>query len=431
MILRRLCVLVCLLATASVGSASVFITPATYPSGELPVAATVQDFNHDGFADIATANQNDRNVSVFLNNGDGTFAPATNIVFGTGSAVDIASADLDSDGNFDLVLADGYHSVNVALGHGDGTFDPASTITVNVDDDDETRGLAIADLNSDGILDLAVAIYNGLYDDQGQLAILIGQGDGSFEPPVFYPLNDNATRLVATDLNNDGVLDLAVAIHLFNPNYKGVAVLLGNGDGTFQPPVLSVDKGYSSDVAAADFDGDGNVDLALAQDVEDKILVVLGNGDGTFQPATTYPGSSRVKAVDLSGDGIPDLVTDGGPAVLLGKGDGHFGAPTIYSVGGWFAEVGYFDSDRAPDVVMGSFDEIAVAFGRAHGAFRAPFKSTLSEVMASTRPILMAMGRPTSLFPPLADSADSPSCAESATALLPRRFCFRLWKLSF
>jgi len=371
MIPARLSVLLFVLATVSTASAGVFITPTTYPCGELPVAAAIQDFNHDGFSDIATVNGNARNVSVFLNNGDGTFAPANTFSTG-GGKFDIASADLDGDGNFDLVVSDQYKSVNIVLGHGDGTFGPASTITANTDAEAETRGIAVADLNADGIPDLAVAIYSGLDDDQGQVAILIGQGDGSFEPPVFYPLNDNATRLVATDLNNDGVLDLAVAVHFFNPTNKGLAVLLGNGDGTFQPPVLSIDKGYSSDVAAADFNGDGNIDLALAQDVEDNILVVLGNGDGTFEPATSYPGFSRVKAVDVSGDGIVDLISDGGPTVLLGDGTGGFGPPTFYSAGGGFAEVGYFNSDRTPDIVTGNFSDIAVVFGRAHGAFKAP-----------------------------------------------------------
>ena len=230
-------------------------------------------------------------------------------------------------------------------------------------------------MNSDGNLDLVIAIYNGLYDDRGRVVILTGQGDGSFAAPVSYSLSVNATRSVATDLNNDGVLDLAVAVRYFN-NGIGLAVLLGNGDGTFQPAVLSINNGYSSDVAAGDFNGDGNIDLALAQDVEGKILVVLGNGDGTFQPATTYPGFSRVKAADMSGDGILDLVSNGGPTILLGDGKGGFGPPTIYSVGGEFAEIGYFNPDRTPDIVTGTFSAIAVAFGRAHGALRAPTNYT-------------------------------------------------------
>jgi hypothetical protein len=100
-------------------------------------------------------------------------------------AAAVNSADLDGDGNFDLVVSDKFTSLHIVFGQGDGTFGPASNIQVNRRGNFETRGIAIADLNSDGVPDLGVAIYNGLYDDEGKIAILIGQGDGSFEPPIF------------------------------------------------------------------------------------------------------------------------------------------------------------------------------------------------------------------------------------------------------
>jgi len=229
---KRAFVLGCLLTIAPAAFGNIFLTAQNDPSGGLPVAAVAQDLNNDRVSDIATANQNGRNVSVFLGNRDGTFAPANNFQFGPG-AVDIVSGDLDGDGKADLVVADGSTSVNVALGRGDGTFGTASTIKLSDDLEDQAPGIAIADLNADGVLDLAISIYNQIYDDAGRVAVLIGQGDGSSAQPVSYPATENATRLTATDLNNDGVLDPAVAIHFFNTG-KGLAVLLGNGDGTFQ-----------------------------------------------------------------------------------------------------------------------------------------------------------------------------------------------------
>ena len=123
----------------------------------------------------------------------------------------------------------------------------------------------------------------------GQVAILLGHGDGTFTAPVLYPVgNQNAARLIATDLNHDGKLDLAVALKHGTRGKDGLGVLLGNGDGTFQPVVTSVSGVNGTDVAAADFNGDGNVDLAVAVPAEGTIEVVLGNGDGTFQPVTAY-----------------------------------------------------------------------------------------------------------------------------------------------
>src|SRR5205823_4462400 len=284
-------------------------------------------------------------------------------------AMEIASGDLNNDGNADLVVTDGERSAYVALGNGDGTFGAFSRIQLGND----PLGIVIGDFNRDGILDLAVAIFGPETSSNGKVAILIGVGDGSFEPPVLYDLTHNGVRLVTTDLNHDGKLDLAVAVQ----HGKSLAILLGNGDGTFQPAVTSV-PGSSSDIAAADFDGDGNVDLALVAFLDSQVRVVLGNGDGTFQPATTYSSGEvefTVATADLSRDGVPDLVVGGGDhvSILLGNGDGTFGASVHYGVGRNFARIGYFNRDRDPDVVaQGSSSAIGVAFGRGDGTLRAP-----------------------------------------------------------
>jgi hypothetical protein len=328
----------------------------------------VQDFNNDGVSDIASISGS--KVSVLLNNGDGTFGTANTFAVGAG-AVEIASADLNGDGNADLVVTDDIQAAYIVLGNGDGTFGSSSTISLH----DSPLGIAIADLNGDGILDLAIAIAADLH---GEAAILIGLGDGRFAPPVYYGLTYNGIRLVATDLNHDGKLDLAVALN--NPSARyALAVLLGNGDGTFQPAVISV-PGSSADIAAADFDGDGNVDLAFVAGLGTQVSVVLGNGDGTFQPPTKYSLPSgevefTVATADLSRDGVPDLVVGCGDhvSILLGNGDGTFGAPVLYGVGTDFARIGYFNRDRDPDVVArGGFSAIGVAFGRRDGTLRAP-----------------------------------------------------------
>jgi hypothetical protein len=232
-------------------------------------------------------------------------------------------------------------------------------------------GIAIADLNGDGILDLAIALFGPARPPfGGQVAVLLGVGDGSFAAPVLYDLTPyQGVRLVAIDLNHDGKLDLAVAVQHFG----GFAVLLGNGDGTFQPAVTTV-LGDSNDIAAADFNGDGNIDLVLTNNA--TVQVVFVNGDGTFQSAIGYDTNEAAQTVaiaDLNHDGVSDLVVGGNyTSVLLGNGDGTFGSAVLYGVGQNFARIGYFNQDRDADVVAGVNGAIAVAFGTGRGTLRAP-----------------------------------------------------------
>ena len=189
----------------------------------------------------------------------------------------------------------------------------------------------------------------------------------------FHDLTHNAARLVAADLNGDGKLDLAVALQHFSSPKNGLAVLLGNGDGTFQPAKYST-SGDQSDITAADFNGDGKTDLALSPLYSSVVRVLLGNGDGTFAPAVDYPAvtNGSVVATDLNGDGKPDLLVCGGhTSTLLGHGDGTFGPPTIYAIGERFAAPGFFNHDNIPDVVAGDFNGVNVAFGNRDGTFRA------------------------------------------------------------
>ena len=135
----------------------------------------------------------------------GTFGAANNFSVGAG-AIEIASADLNGDGNSDLVVTGGIRSAHVGLGNGDGTFGSFAKISLHND----PIGIAIADLNADGVLDLAIAIFGPENNSQGEVAILIGIGDGNFAPPVYYARTHNGVRLVAIDLNHNGKLDLGL-----------------------------------------------------------------------------------------------------------------------------------------------------------------------------------------------------------------------------
>jgi hypothetical protein len=164
--------------------------------------------------------------------------------------------------------------------------------------------LAAADFNGDGKADLATTIGNS-----ATVSILLGNGDGSFQPPLSVTVPEPAVSLVAEDLNKDGKTDLAIG----QRDSPLVSILLGKGDGTFQPPVNYPVSSIASSLAVGDFNGDGNADLAAS-----GLSILLGNGDGTFQSPInqTVPSSSSLVAGEFNRDGRTDLVTNG--SLLLG-----------------------------------------------------------------------------------------------------------------
>src|SRR5438552_273323 len=193
--------------------------------------------------------------------------------------------------------------------------------------------VAAGDLNGDGRLDLVVA--NSLANS---VSVLLGNGDGTFQPARNFDagLGSGPIWVLIVDVNGDGKPDILLA----NQSRNAVGVLLGNGDGTFQAPMNFDTAGnLPESIAVGDFNGDGKLDVAVAHFYSNNVTVLLGNGDGTFQPAyvaaTFAPDMFLipVAAGDVNGDGKLDLVTASVGnvmgAVLLGNGDGTFRpAPT-------------------------------------------------------------------------------------------------------
>ena len=211
--------------------------------------------------------------------------------------------------------------MSILLGNGDGTFQAAQNYAAGSD----PASVAVGDFNGDGILDLAVADAGDFFGNGTGVSILLGNGDGSFQAVQTYAAGLDSSSVAVADFNGDGILDLALA----NPFNSGgtVSVLLGNGDGSFQAAqVYAVDPNPVA-VVAADLNGDGVTDLVVAcaggaANPGSTVDVLLGNGDGTFQAAQSYaagPSPSFVAVADFNGDGIPDLaVADGGVALQPG-----------------------------------------------------------------------------------------------------------------
>jgi len=178
---------------------------------------------------------------------------------------------------------------------------------------------------------------------------MLGNGDGTFRPPLTYAAGNQADFVAVGDFNGDGKPDLAVA-HSCCEAGGNVSILLGNGDGTFQPQVTYSAGGYPTALAIGDSNGDGKLDLAVANGEDYSVSILLGNGDGTFQRQVTYPAGrypTSVAVRDFNGDG---------KLVLLGNGDGTFQYPmgfsTDYNPVG--VAVGDFNLDGKPDLAVGT-----------------------------------------------------------------------------
>ena len=326
--------------------------------GKLDLVVAVADFLPQGATGV---------VSVLLGNGDGTFRAATTYGSGGAFAISVAVADLNGDGKPDIVVANcaltaynycwnGSSGVGVLLGNGDGTFQPV----VTYDSGDAADSVAVGDLNGDGKPDLVIGSSLG-----AEARVLLGNGDGTFQPAVAYYAGSNGAAVALADVNGDGRVDLVVA----NYGSNTVSVLLGNGDGTFQQALSYGSGGYGTDaVAVADVNGDGKPDLVVANYGDGSVGVLLGRGDGTFQPAVTYSSGgslpTSIAVSDVNGDGKPDLlVANYGSnvvAALLGNGDGTFQPAVTYnSCGGctvWegpaSVAVADLNGDGQPDLVL-------------------------------------------------------------------------------
>ena len=355
--------------TASAQSAS--FTRTDYPTlGNNHIAA---DFNGDGILDLAGTGTNA--ASVMLGNGDGTFRPKVNFAVG-GQAQDLAAGDFNGDGRVDLVVSlnDTAFSLSLLTGNGDGTFNAP----VNFDNTgalEDSPAVVATDLDNDGRLDVVLAHAIGCFVSPcvaaRTITVMLGFGDGTFQLPFDIEVGTGMSRIAVGDFNRDGIKDLGIA-----GDNSRVYTLLGVGNGTFlqQPTItLTADTLFvdATDVDIADLNGDTIQDLVVAVATNgSRTAILLGNGDGTFQPARILT-EPRLRVpqyqviADFNRDGFQDLAlalangTEGLFEIRNGNGDGTFGAPILYavppalsSVGGGTLVTGDFNRDGRSDIAL-------------------------------------------------------------------------------
>jgi hypothetical protein len=262
------------------------------------------DFNGDGNLDLAVVQYLDATVSILFGNGDGTFQTPINYATPVGPTL-VAAGDFNGDKIPDLIVLDydTCHCLSVFLNNGDGTFGLVQNTAIPFP---YGQAIGLGDFNGDGKLDVVTAGEDG---SSSSLQVFLGNGDGTFTDGAVYNLGNYPPQSFAVaSLRGNGILDLVMP----GGAAGSVAVFLGNGDGTFQPET-DYPAATPKSAAVADFNGDGKPDIAVSNDNAGRVSgvsVLLGNGDGTFQQAKFYAAGDQGVALavaDFNGDKKPDV----------------------------------------------------------------------------------------------------------------------------
>ncbi len=376
-----------------------FDAPAVYGSGWHAFAIAAADLNKNGRLDLITADYTTDTVSIAYNRGRGLFESDRR--FPVGSRPETAAiADLNQDGNSDLaVLNVDNNTISLLAGNGDGTFDALTPILLP----GKPLAMAAGDVNNDGKSDIVVT-----FTRDARAAVYFGTGAGIFAAPRFFPIQtDNkqgmpeAQSIALGDINNNGKLDIVTG----NSNTDSVSVLINNGSGNFEAPIVSSVGNYPRNIHLVDTNDNGKLDLVFLSSrdpssatdaAEPRVVRWFGNGDGTFDKDThlrfATAAAPRMMAMgDVAGNGRMDAVTvhpgNNSVYVLTGQQNGRFAAATRVYMGYQPMAVTLADinrNGRADLVAILNSGSILVRFSRGELKFEAPNNFIVSKGMTKS-----------------------------------------------
>lgn len=346
-------------------------------------SVTIADLDGDGILDIATSNYGvsgnvPNTVGAFLGHGDGTFASRIDSPTSGIAPEAIAAADMTGDGIMDLAVTAGSPSakyIYVFRGIGDGTFVfHDDFLYSNPNGDAYSSRLVLADLNGDGLVDIAVDTDAWYY---GEIDIYFNLGGGIYGNPYSTTVPIIPASFKSADMNGDGKLDL---IATGSDRSDGFSILFNGGSGTFTNSFFRT-SASSLYGAPVDVDLDGDNDIVLSNQV--GLVSILNPGNGTFENDLSTHQDRNIKLSDLNGDGKLDLVrTNGGISVQLNQGNNTFAAMVSYSTAS-AVEIADVNGDAKPDLIMPNGALVEVRINNGNGTFAAASTYTTASGSAS------------------------------------------------
>ena len=329
------------------------------------------DLDGDGIIDLVVPAFFQTQLATLRGNGDGTFEFLETLGSVDGGEPGLLLSDFNGDGALDILAApDGGSVVALRLGNGDGSFQARADFGLGGLSGADILSIDVGDLNGDGFVDIVAMV-------ETEISVRLGNGDDTFQAAMTFPAGAGAfTPLVVADVNGDGFDDVATS------SFNGISVFLANSDGTLQAEQFEsfgCPSCTSGEIVAADFNADGNQDLATVDCCENPsaVWVLMGNGDGTFQPVIQITGAGilQLEVGDLNGDAFADLVSIGSPGFLvtLSNGDGTFQPAPDVEIQDAFGDMTLsdVDADGALDLVIVDFSKGgSVLQGNGDGTFR-------------------------------------------------------------
>lgn len=316
----------------------ILANPISYTVGSRPYGVAFGNFNGDAYPDMVSANSSSDNASVLINNGNGTFANKVDYatVAGNSTPQYVAVGDFNADGRDDFVVTNYYGTaVSVFINNGNGTFAARVNYTIQ----SRSYGVTVADLNADGKPDI-IATATALGGEY--VSVLMNNGNGTFANKVDYTTcasGYQSMRVAAADFNSDGSQDLAVSCNTTNNDQ--IAIMTNNGNGTFAAAVrytTASTGGGTYDIKTGDFNSDGKPDIVTGDYYGSRVSVYLNNGVGLFGGQVNYTVgliTMSVAVADFNGDGIQDIAASNtnssSISLLLGNGNGTFQGKVDYT----------------------------------------------------------------------------------------------------